>query len=366
MKIVFVTNSVHDSHSIKRIGEFAERGYDYVAYGFKRDIDIPTYYEKYNLKIIGEISNSQSYFSRIPIIYKALKKVVGSYSDSDVLWYFFGLDVALLANMFRLNGKYIYEECDLVHTYLPLKIARSLFERLDKYIIHKSALSVFTSEGFATFHFRNRIDLEKKKYVIIPNRLNPNVENYFFRKEKEIDVNHLSFAFVGGARFDSLLSFTKIILSKYPEHTLHFWGEPVSAYKERFLCLSQKYPNVIFHGKFRNPDDLSMIYNEIDILISTYDAKYENVKYAEPNKIYEAIYFETPIVVTRDTYLADKVQELNIGYVVDPFSEKDVCQLLDGLTVESINEKIISCKKIEKKSCLNINDSFFKMIEIYK
>ena len=178
-------------------------------------------------------------------------------------------------------------------------------------------------------------------------------------------MKHLSFAFVGGARFDSLLSISEIILSNYPEHTLHFWGEPVSVYKDRFLNLAQRYSNVVFHGRFRNPDDFSVIYNDVDLLISTYDSKFENVKYAEPNKVYEAIYFETPIIVTQDTYLADKVRRLDIGYEVDPFSVQSVCQMIDKLTEDSLREKIVSCRKIDKKTCLNINDEFFEKLNTH-
>ena len=52
-----------------------------------------------------------------------------------------------------------------------------------------------------------------------------------------------------------------------------------------------KFPNVKLHGKFKNPSDLSVIYNKIDLNVICYDTTSINVRIAEPNKLYESIFF---------------------------------------------------------------------------
>ena len=41
-----------------------------------------------------------------------------------------------------------------------------------------------------------------------------------------------------------------------------------------------------------------MCIRDRDMVVATYDVTIENVRYAEPNKIYEAIFFETPIILS--------------------------------------------------------------------
>lgn len=68
--------------------------------------------------------------------------------------------------------------------------------------------------------------------------------------------------------------------------------------------------NIFFHGAFKNPIDLPKIYSKIDFIVATYDTTTLNPQYAEPNKIYEAIFFRTPIIVSYNSYLANKVNKL--------------------------------------------------------
>ena len=356
MKIVFIASSIQDPHAIKRIEEFVAQGYEVVVYGFSRKRTIPMQKHNFSIQCIGEYSNEKPYWNRIHLILKALRNVKKRHATEQVLWYYFGLDIALCAMIIGHMKPYIYEECDLVHTYIGNHFVRSVLEMIDKWLIRKALISIFTSEGFLIYHFGNK---KPKNSYVLANKLNTDILTVPKVEKKSIDLNHLSFAFVGGARFDSLVSFSEIISKNFPSYSFHFFGEPVAQYRERFNELRSLYQNVFFHGAFKNPDDLPTIYSQIDIVVSTYDAKYENVKYAEPNKIYEAIYFETPIVVTEGTFLAEKVSRLKIGYVVNPFDEKSVCKWVKKLSKESIEEKKKSCSLINKRDCLNINDSFF-------
>ena len=102
--------------------------------------------------------------------------------------------------------------------------------------------------------------------------------------------------------------------------------------------------------------DLPDVYGSIDLVLATYDVKYENVKYAEPNKIYESIYFETPIIVSSGTFLAKKVKRLGIGYDVNAMNEEEVVAFVKNLNEEDLSKKRANAKAIEKRKTLNIND----------
>lgn len=352
-KVVFIINSAQNQRCIKRVNEFVSNGYKVAAYAFTRGEQLRNQ-PQFELKIIGRFSNDTAYKDRLLLMYKAIKKVLRRHKKENVFYYLFSLDIATL---FRLQSKknYIYEESDLVHTYIRNKTLKRIFAIIDKRIIKQSLLTVFTSQGFLKYHFEKTVP---DNTIVIPNRLTPEICNFPLLSKEDSNINCIKFGFVGAIRFRSLYCLAETILKTFPNHTFHFYGTVNSNRDGDFMSLDQ-YDNCFFHGGFHNPQDLPNIYSSIDILISTYDLVEENVKYAEPNKLYEAIYFETPIVVTTGTYLADKVKELGIGFDVDALNEGSVIDFVNGLNQRIIHEKVDACRNIDKSYTLNVNKDLF-------
>lgn len=352
-KIVFIVPSIRDSHCRNRIMEFLEHGYEVSVFGFSRTGLKKTYNLPYKYTEIGELKD-KGYKERIGLYYKAFKKLRNEFSNQNVLFYLNGLDIALFFHYIYPKAKYIYEECDLTHTYLGF--LKYPLEWLDKIIIKKSLLSVTTSEGFIEYHFGGK---RPKNVILVENKLNPSIIEYPTKSKRTFSRENISFGFVGGPRFDSVYNFIDVFCKNFPEAVFHVYGGPVTP---QFQTLA-KYPNCIFHGFFNNPSDLPSIYKNLDLVISTYDTKFDNVKYAEPNKIYESIYFETPIVVSSGTFLARKVKRLGIGYDIDAMDDRAIVEFVNSLRLSDIEEKIQNAKKIDKKQTLNINDELFERLD---
>lgn len=350
-KIVFIIPSITDSHCKNRIIEFVDRGYDVEVYGYERSArnkftDLPCKYY-----IIGNIVDG-SYLKRINLYRKNFTEIGKKYSNDKVIFYLCGLDIAMFFTLINPNFKYIYEECDLVHTYTKVK---NILEWIDRRIIKKSLLYVFTSEGFLKYHFGiNRPD----NVCLVENKLNPEILNCKLLKKTKFSKDSISIGFVGVPRFDSIYNFIDVFCKNYPQHTFHIFGGPIP---EQFQSL-KKYSNCHFYGFFKNPVDLPCLYSQINLVLATYDVKYDNVRYAEPNKIYESIYFETPIIVSEGCYLGEKVKKLNIGYTVNALDTVDIKQLMDSLTIENINNKIVSIKRLGKDYAINYNEKFFQLL----
>ena len=77
-----------------------------------------------------------------------------------------------------------------------------------------------------------------------------------------------------------------------------------------------------------------------------------NVKYAEPNKLYETIFFRRPIIVSSGTFLASKVKKLGIGYDADAYSEANVCNLVRQIKSDYA-EKISALTTIDPELALD-------------
>lgn len=358
-KIVVILSYLNNQNAVKRMEEFIEHGIEVDAYGFKRHEFTNILTERITVNIIGTYDNSMSYMQRVPLIYRGIKDVVRKYRKSDVVFYLFGLDVAG-SFRFQTNKPYIYEEEDLIYTYFSNSILRKLFTRLDRHIVNKSVKTVFTSDGFANFHFG---DKWPEKVYIIPNRLKKAVFD-FPPLAKTTDIKHLRIAFVGSFRFDSVFNFAKLFLANFPNYTFHLFGSAsVKEEEERFNTL-KSYSNCIFHGRFKNPDDLPTVYSQFDLLLSTYDVRYENVKYAEPNKLYEAIFYNTPIIVSSNCFLGDKVEKLGVGYSIDALNDEEVVSFIKDLSLESIDEKRKAIASIDKNCAIDDNSDFIENIKI--
>lgn len=357
--VVFIVNLSINPNSIKRINEFCSKGYEVEAYGFSRGYPSVNKPKNVEMKIVGEISNSTSYFKRIPIICSGIKEVLRATKTQDCLYYLVGLDVAIIFSILS-RATYIYEEADLVHVDLPNPFFQKMLEFVDKYIIKKSLLSVFRSEGFIQYHFKNN---RPENVHVISNRVSPLVEGIPSVISQNYNPESPRIGFVGFIRYRSVLNFAKVFCENFQQGEFHFWGICTSLEGKKAFAKLKNYPNCFFHGQFKSPEDLPSIYSQIDIVLSAYDLDSENVKYLESNKIYESIYFETPIIVSKGTFLAEKVKRLGIGMSVDVSNDSSVLDLLHSLTTDKYMTYMKNIRKFDKKSVLNINNDFFEKLK---
>ena len=146
MKIVFIVNSLQNQRCIKRIKGFIAHGCDVEVYAYSRLKDSYSNLD-FEVQVLGTMPNEMSYAKRFPIIIKDIRSVVKRNNGQKAIYYLFGLDIAMAFRMVNRKDMYVYEESDLVHTYMG-NVLKNILEKIDKRIIRHSAKTVFTSEGF--------------------------------------------------------------------------------------------------------------------------------------------------------------------------------------------------------------------------
>ena len=354
--IVFILTSVNDTHMMKRAFEFVENGYKVKLYGFSRSVNINS---DYNLpvEILGMMPEKH-YFYRLFFMYKALSKIRNDIS-SDSIMYYFGQDIAMVANRV-FHYPYYYEECDLSFSYVGNGFIRSALHWLDRRVIRNSLRTILTSEGFCQYHFGNN---RPTNITVIPNRLDPKCQEFSYVPSDSPDMSNLRIGYVGKIRFRSTFEFFKYA-SKKDNVSLSFYGVEAWFSKDDeqgfdALCADGK---IKCFGRFKSPEDLASIYSKIDLTIATYDVDKINPKWAEPNKLYEAIYYETPIIVSSNCYLSDVVEKLGVGFSVKTSDEQSMKSFFESLTLDSIEEKKKACRSLGKDFCLNVNSSLFDIV----
>ena len=361
-KVVFIVRTMVPRVD-KRINEFVDKGYDVEVFGFEFDnvkIDNSTnttYY--YNvLASIPNFPNQLSYKERIILFYKKIREVIKKFDKKETLFYFFTINTSFIT-LFIPNLIFINEESDMLFDRAKNSVIRKFIIWANKLIIKKSYKTIMTSHGFADYYYGNEIP---SNIVIIPNKVNAACLKLPPVAKNSFDVNHIKFAFTGNARYKSIFNMCKVVGEFFPQHEFHFYGT-LNYFTDDQKRMISSYNNVYIHGPFRNPYDLPEIYSKIDFVVSTYDSTGVNVQYAESNKIYEAMFFETPIIVSSNTILESKVKQYNMGYAINALDEKVIAKTLESITKEQYEGFRSSLKMIDKSESVNDNTLFFQQLK---
>lgn len=341
----------------RRIDDFVNAGFVVEVYGYKYDITNVDYCNSpnYTYNVLETIPHGISYRKRLAGL-ASIRKVSQNYDHEKTLFYFFSLNVAAIAPFLKI--KYVYEESDMLFDRFQNAFARKIVIAFNKYVIKRSAITVMTSKGFENFYYGKE---GLSNIEIVPNKVNSRCRDLPVVNKRPFDACHIRFGFAGNIRYKATLSLARIIARHFPNHEFHFWGNTESL-NSKDLDLLNDYSNIFLHGVFKNPEDLPSIYAAIDFCVCNYDIDGINPRYAEPNKLYEALFFNTPIMVSPGTYLGKKVKALGVGFDIDSYNETTIKRTIDSITESVYSVFINNIKLIPKESLITDNTTLINRI----
>lgn len=330
-KVVFITGLLSQPRCIKRVKAFLDDGFECHVYGYNRGkYDVNKYPVEVHLVELGVLEDGTHYLRKTRQLFRDIRLCVKHYKDEKVVFYAFGFIQALILKL--LKKPYAYEVSDILYAYPRFKRVLPVLKYLDKKLIIKSVATTMTSGGFYNFY-----GLKNNNIFIVPNKVSPSLSREAVQPLPNKGAG-IRFGFVGAIRYETVFRFAELIGKYYPNHSFHFWGGTLlKAAGERLNKLQNEYSNVFNHGVFRNPSDLPLIYSELDVVVACYTVQSLNERLAEPNKLYEAIFFCKPIVVSTGIYLSERVEELHCGYCLDATSDEGIKSFIDSTSWEGIN-----------------------------
>lgn len=365
-KIIFIVQHLGQPRCIKRIKTIKEAGFNVEIFG----MDWGVYSD--NIKLYGDITirkivktKGLSKIQKIKEYYSLVKAAEKAANKGDIM-YAFGFEMATMVHYFT-KKQFVYELADVVAAREDSKILKYI----DKRNIEKSNFTVITSEGFAEYFYGKEYEkLIGNKLVLMPNKLSSHFNSFKRDFENKLNTEKIRFGFVGLFRFLSIyLNFARIIGEKFPNHEFHFWGDGNDADKEKIIELTKKFNNVFLHGKFSNPNDLPKVYETIDINVVCYNNNSGNVMIAEPNKLYESIYFCKPMVASSGTFLQRKVEKMKVGFCINPKIDNEIINFISSIDSKQIEVCINNEKSIESKELIdnpsNLIDRLVKCVTLY-
>ena len=360
--VIFIVQQLSQPRCIKRIRNFINAGYKVRIFGFnnglyQENLDVADF--KIEEQFI--LNKNASAFIKVLHYFKFIRSILKKVKEEDVV-YAFGFEVGVIVS-FLHRGRFVYEEADVSAARVKQTLLRTLLLQLDRRIIRKSTLTIFTSEGFQDYLFPREKPYSHKTLFLL-NKL----DNSFKGEERvnisHIDISSIDFGFIGLIRYpNTILRFAKIIGSYFPQHRFHFWGDVDGNILDNEDW--SKFSNVYFHGRFKNPSDLKDIYSTIDINIACYDPASGNVHIAEPNKLYESIFFGKPLIVTENTYLHKRIELFGVGFGINSLSNEAIVSFIKDLEASLILKCQLNCFKIRSEDLVDDPEKDMQLIKDY-
>lgn len=324
-RLCFLISHKPDNRYIKRINILKEK-YDLRVIFWNKNINGAVL--SLNGVTINEIqipANQTNPLKRIPellrFIKSAYKKLIESNPDAI---YVGNLDMLYIANRYRTkknkNVKIIYEIADLHRLIIDKQvgfkwIVSKILKVSEKEFCKSIDILVLTSMKFFDIYYSKFLD--KNKVVFLPNM--PELDSF----KNFLKTSHDTFTvgFIGWIRYKNQL---RLLIQAAQEAKVKvlFAGEDGEGNDFENEC--QKYEHVTYLGPFDYDSQIVSMYQKIDCVYAVYDADMANVRVALPNKLYEAILCEKPIIVAKNTYLSELVLNMRIGAAVSHKNKKDL------------------------------------------
>lgn len=267
------------------------------------------------------------------------------------------LDTAIpvyISNIF-CRKKIIYDIFDLSGNINSKSILAKLMAKFEKRVIEKADY-VIVCENDRIKQIDEQIGKIDREYLIMPNIPN--------------EINNTEIAFEKDNNYELVLGYTGIfdkhrgledLLEVVANHKyiklniggFGLLGDMVESYAD-------SNENIVYFGKVNYGLGLQIMKNS-DLIVAMYYKTNKVHKYAAPNKYYEGLMLETPIITTKSTLVGNKTEHNKTGFAIEE-GKKSIEKLLENLKQEEIKERSINCKNVWNKTYKNYINDFMEKI----
>lgn len=259
-----------------------------------------------------------------------------------------GLDMLKIAISYK---KKIYKECKIIYEVADLHRLivgrqKSIVKKIiQKYLIYEDRrccqdidLLIVTSQKHMDSYFVDFV--AKEKMLCIPNV--PDLSVFCDYKKKKRGEK-LVVGYIGSVRYKHQMK-NLICATNVCGVNLMIAGFEDEPAEIEPLC--KRNPNIEWVGRFDFNSQIAKLYEKCDVMYSVYDADIENVRVAIPNKLYESVYCDMPIIIAKNTYLANVVEEWGVGVAVDHRKPDELVEVLKKMRddAEYYNSFVVNCK----------------------
>lgn len=320
MRICFLITHIPDPRINKRIETVKTLGEVHVICIRRASQNIwePQHSDVVHHIIEKDLPSSRQYVKRLRAS-KTLNKQIAAQLRQlapDVI-YAGSLDMLLLAKKYKQycnkQCKIIFEVADLRECFIQKpdgfmeNITMRCISHLEKQCFPAVDYLVITSMPFFDRHYCRLITRDRVIYA-------PNIpDTKVFASYQHKAGGTFTVGFIGGIRYLKQMKLVVDACGKAGCNLLFAGAGGTDAEYKEITEYCKSKPYVEFTGKYDYNTQIADLYGRVDCVYAVYDATNPNVRIALPNKLYESVLCELPILVAKNTYLSELVEQHQIG-----------------------------------------------------
>jgi len=269
----------------------------------------------------------------------------------------------IIKKFFNKNVKIVYDAHEYETEINGLKgIQKILTQKLEKYLIKYADKVITVSDAIADEYVKN-YNIPKPALVLNTPPYKKIQKKDIFRETLNIPKDKTIFLYQGGLSkgrgIEILLDTFKNIDDK--KTVIVFMG--YGPLEELVKNASKEYVNIYFH-KAVSPDVLLEYTSSADFGISTIEDSCLSYRYCLPNKIFEYLMAEIPVIVSNLPEMKRVVKDNNIGVVAEDNNTKGLNEAIEEAVLLDQNELQKNIQRV--KEIYNWEEQEKVLLEVYK
>jgi succinoglycan biosynthesis protein ExoL len=340
-RIAFFGHDAADAAVRRRVRGFLDDGLEVTGFMMRRRDPGTLEYENVDL---GETRDG-AFVQRIRQVFAGARRAAADRAKlaaADVI-YARNLDMLACAFLARRHAglvtPVIYESLD-VHRLLtrPDFIGKAM-RRLEHSLLKRTVGLIVSSPGFIRNHFEKHYAGDYRAFLV-ENRL---VAGASYGARPGVPgagasgaTRPLRLGWVGNLRCKRSFELLCQLADQFPDQLeVRLHGVPSRTEIAVFEPLIDVRPNMTFFGRYRSPEDLAGIYDNLDVVWAGdfMEAGYNSV-WLLPNRIYEGGYYCTPSIAPSGTETAAWLTQHDCGILVDEPLDQTLPQLIASLVAD--------------------------------
>lgn len=313
---------------------------------------------RYSGKAVSPFRKAPAFWKELISVLKKVRPVVINVHQVKIL------PIIPLLSLYGIKPEYVYDAHELETETFALKNTKlkSVYKIFERLLIKRFSLVIVVSKSIEEWY---KMNYGINNVVTVRNcpEYAPYLDSDKLRSKLKIGKDTMIFLYQGGLSkgrgIEILLeTFSKNILTK---KCIVFMGNGLLENKVKDLADTS---DQIFYHPAVPRNDLSTFTASADVGISLTEGNCLNHEFCLPNKVFEYVMSEVPVIVPNLTEQRNFVTKYDLGYVLENNDENDLVLLINLIDRESLEVKTFNLKKAKNENSWQVEEQI--MLKAYK